>query len=83
MSRVAVRIEKLVVDGFTASDGQGIAGALQAELERILVDPTVLDRLVSLDGTPRIQAGSIGPMVHGEPSNVGIATARRIVGGVT
>lgn len=75
--RISLRIERLVLHGYAASDQARISAALQNELQRLLVNALPGDGL-----TPavlgRVDAGRIAAGPASTPETVGAQVARRV-----
>lgn len=93
MSRVVVHIERLVLEGFAPDERAAIAAGLQQELGRLLQTPEAARQLAALGHVAALRvapvrgraASEAAADASGRPATagaIGIAAARRIVGGL-
>lgn len=79
---IDVRIEELVLDGFSRADRLRIGAAVEVELSRLLASGSIPPGLVGGGHRDSIDAGSFtrGPVAT--PSAIGQAVARSVYGGL-
>lgn len=82
MKRVVLHIDRLVLNGVDRADAQAVSAGLQAELQRLLVDPRVAGSLVDGGNRARIQAGTVADRTGGGALRMGRAIAGGIVKGI-
>lgn len=75
--RISLRIERLVLHGYAATDQARISAALQNELQRLLVNGMPGDGLTPVV-LGRVDAGSIAAGSAGTPEMVGAQVAHRV-----
>jgi hypothetical protein len=73
MSRVRVNIDRLVLKGFDPGSQKGLVEGLEAELSRVLADPTARDEWARSHHTPVLKLGRM-------PMEAGRAGARKFGG---
>ncbi|MBI4000192.1 MAG: hypothetical protein HY348_00205, partial [Nitrospira defluvii] len=78
MRRVVVNIDRLVLKGFRYEDRHAIAQGLQEQLQQMLSEPGMAERLSVAGHIPRLRAGQIEMSPGSKPQQVGIATASEI-----
>ncbi|MEK6804808.1 MAG: hypothetical protein AABZ34_19440 [Nitrospirota bacterium] len=78
MRRVMVKIDSLVLKGFRHEDRHAIAQGLQEQLQEMLSEPGMAERLSTMGHIPRLRAGQIEMSTDSKPRHVGIATANGI-----
>jgi hypothetical protein len=76
------QIERLVLDGFSSTDGHLIAGAVQRELTRLFTEQSTPTRLTSSASLARLDAGSFSTDPAPVPRTVGTQTARAVFEGL-
>jgi len=82
MKRVIVHIDRLLLDGFHASDREGIAAGLRSELGRLLSETSTNRNLASLGNRAVVKAGTIPTTSVAKPEATGVGAARAIVRGL-
>ena len=78
MTRIVLRINKLVLKGFRQEDRQAISAGLQQELSRLLTDPRTVQGLTRPGDSTRLQTGSIHIAQGSKPLRVGVQVAQGI-----
>ena len=78
MKRVKLHIESLALKGFRHGDRHEIAAGLEAELGRVLADPTALSRLTGAGDVARLALGRLAIAPGSKPREIGMATAQGI-----
>jgi hypothetical protein len=77
---IEIEIGELALHGFAPDARAPLAGALAAELERLVSERPAL--VTELHGEqPLLRLASPGPLVPGEPETVGVTVARAIAAG--
>ncbi len=71
MSRIRLNIDRLVLNGFDPREAQALAGALESQLQQVLVDPAARNAWARPHRTPVVKLGSIA-------LQAGTAGARRL-----
>lgn len=82
MKRVVVHIDRLVLRGFAASDGDGIALGLRQELGRLLADPAMANRLAAGGNVARLRLGAVPIQRGAAPCEIGTGVGRGIGDGM-
>lgn len=77
MKRISLHVDRLVLHG--VAHGHEVAGALQAELTRLLSDPGVIDGLASVGTVDRLRATPLRVATGAGPKGLGAQAARSIV----
>jgi hypothetical protein len=80
---VRLTIEQLVLDGFPPVDRDRIAGAVEAELARLLAEHGMPAGFANGGSLWRVDGGTFEMTSHSRPDSVGVEIARRIYGGMT
>jgi hypothetical protein len=78
---IEVRIEELVLQGFTPSERYSISGAVEGELARLFEKQGVPNSLRSEMATDEINGGSFNATRHTRPKAIGWQIAQAVYGG--
>jgi hypothetical protein len=83
MTRIRVRIDRLVLDGLPLERAQGpaVKAAVEAELSRLLAEGGIGRELALGGAVPSVPADSIR-LAGGGPAQVGKQIARSVYGGI-
>lgn len=77
-ANVRVHIDRLVLDGLGALDGEAVAAALRTELAHLLTERGAMSRLEGDLQAPRLDAGRIVLSRDVDAAEIGRAVALRI-----
>ncbi|HTQ15217.1 MAG TPA: hypothetical protein VMH86_15200 [Rhizomicrobium sp.] len=82
--KVKLHIDRMVLDGLTASQNQGVrlGAAIQTELSRLLRDPLVAGALSKGGAIPKLRAGPIGISANDSPNKIGARIAKSLAAGL-
>jgi len=80
--RIALRIDELVLDGFSPLDGRRIAEAVGTELTRLLAERGLPPSLARLGAVDFIDAGEIRISPGGSANRIGIGLAAGLYSGL-
>ena len=83
MTRVAIHIDRLVLDGFRHGDRHAVAAGLEQELARVLGKRQTVARLAVLGNVPTLDAGRVSIAPGAAPHRVGQQVARGIGRGIS
>ena len=81
---VRVKIERLVLDGFslTGAGGSRVKAAVQDELTRLLAEHGLSETLQAEGAMPAVRAGDFSPSPGASPAQLGRQIARSVHGGI-
>jgi hypothetical protein len=82
MKRVAVWIDRLVLNGFRHDDAHAIAAGFTHEFTRLVAGPSVTSALAAMGDVPYLRAGSVPIGCGASPRQIGAAAARQIGKGI-
>jgi hypothetical protein len=75
---IELRIEELVLHGFSPGDRHRIAEAVQWELTRLLADPAMRASLAIPRATARLDGGSFQLVANSKPEAIGVQVAQSL-----
>jgi hypothetical protein len=80
---IEVRIDELVLEGFSPADRLRIGVAVERELSRLLRAPGTAERLIAGGDRPVVAGGTFAPPPGGTPVGLGASVARAVHAGLT
>ena len=82
-SVIEVRIDELVLEGFSPADRLRIGAALERELSRLLRSPGTAERLIAGGDRPVVAGGTFAPQPRSTPVALGASVAQAVHAGLT
>jgi hypothetical protein len=79
---IQLRIEGLVLDGFSPGDRYRIAEAMQGELAQLLADPITRASLAAPRETAQLGGGSFRVAANSKPEAIGVQVAQSLQRGL-